>query len=341
MKGIKSDESKCFDQADSTMESLFKLVVKSGVHSGGEFHLTKACTLIVGSDLDADIILQDESVAARHCLILSDESGYLVRALDQKVVVGSVEVGLLKDKRIALDEELRIGEVILALTKENAETGPGNVKKEKVKSSYLSVNWLLANKPVLASLVFVFVVTLISLIQFISPKANASFEMPESIAGNFQEKRNDNSLDIEDLSRGNSVRISRNVEEIMRLSGIEVESRTVGNGVVEITGHFGDGSKVSEIVSSRSIREIRGLIKIISRNLDQNDSLPISIVSVVDGNDPYVVLEDGAIYYVGSHFPNGYELAGVDGSDVIVNTANGTKRALGINAWNFETTSAN
>ncbi len=341
MKGIKPDESKCFDQVVNEMESLFKLVIRSGVHSGGEFHLTKSCTLIVGSDLDADIILQDESVAARHCLILSDESGYLVRALDQKVVVGSAEVGLLKDKRIALDEELCIGEVVLTLAREDTEAGHSHLKKAKVKSGFVLMSWLLTNKPVLASLVFVFVVTLISLIQFISPQANASFEMPESIAGNVKQEKNDSSVNIQDPSRINSVHISRSVEEIMRLSGIDVESRTISSGVVEITGHFGDGTKVSEIVNSRSIREIRGLIKIVSRNLDQNESLPISIISVVDGNDPYVVLEDGAIYYVGSHFPNGYELAGIDGSDVIVNTANGTKRALGINAWNFETTSAN
>lgn len=134
-----------------------------------------------------------------------------------------------------------------------------------------------------------------------------------------------------DLRSGNG--IARDVVDVLRLSGIAAEGRYLNDGQVEVRGHFGDQAKLQNVVESRAMREIGGLKKVATVNLDTPPAAAPAkpadesklISEVVGGNDPYIVTRDGSRYYVGAKLPGGGTLQAIDGHDVIVDTGKTVK----------------
>lgn len=142
-----------------------------------------------------------------------------------------------------------------------------------------------------------------------------------------------------DLRSGNS--IARDVVDVLRLSGIPAEGRYLGDGQVEVRGHFGDQAKLQKVVESRAMREVGGLKKIATVNLDTPPAPPAKpkddgklIAEVVGGNDPYIVTRDGSRYYVGAKLPGGGTLQAIDGQDVVVDTGKALKHLARMDSIN-------
>jgi hypothetical protein len=121
--------------------------------------------------------------------------------------------------------------------------------------------------------------------------------------------------------------IANDVGEILRLSDLPATTEYRGNGEVGISGRFGDGKALDAVLASRSLRDVKGLSKIAVFNLDEgrkaepppstNDDAR-RIVVAVGGVDPYVVMGDGARYFVGAALPCGGTLHSVAGQQVFV-----------------------
>ena len=83
------------------------------------------------------------------------------------------------------------------------------------------------------------------------------------------------------------------------------------------------------------MHDIQGLKKVVAVNLDSGKpkaaAAPKRVVSINTGSDPYVVTADGSRYFVGAKLPNGLQLAGIEGSDILLDDGRGPKRrnALG------------
>ncbi|HNR90883.1 MAG TPA: FHA domain-containing protein [Dokdonella sp.] len=128
--------------------------------------------------------------------------------------------------------------------------------------------------------------------------------------------------------------IANDVAEVLRLSNLPAKAEYRGNGEVGISGHFGDGKALDAVLASRAVRDIRGLSRFAVFNLDDgNRPTPPPttgddarrIVVAVGGNDPYVVMGDGARYFIGAELPCGGVLHAIEGQQVLV-TVDGTVR---------------
>lgn len=121
--------------------------------------------------------------------------------------------------------------------------------------------------------------------------------------------------------------IARDVGEVLRLSDLPASTEYRGNGEVGISGRFGDGKALDAVLASRALRDVKGLSKIAVFNLDEGRKpapAPTTsddarrIVVAVGGADPYVVMGDGARYFVGAALPCGGTLHSVAGQQVFV-----------------------
>lgn len=133
-------------------------------------------------------------------------------------------------------------------------------------------------------------------------------------------------------------RLAKNVQEILRLSGISAAAELIEEGTVQITGHFGSGNSSTSVIESRAIREIKGLDKIIQVNLDAEpkaEELPRTdkyLLHTVKGNDPYAISKDGSRYYIGSQLPGGATLTAIENDELVITTSTGQQRVTGANA---------
>jgi DNA-binding NtrC family response regulator len=102
------------EQADARLEiEAAELRVVSGPDRGTRVALG-ADSLLIGSASDADLVLHDPTVSARHAEIAAGPRGYLVRDLGAKngVLVGTVRV---ERAPLADGQRLRLGESVLAV----------------------------------------------------------------------------------------------------------------------------------------------------------------------------------------------------------------------------------
>ena len=141
------------------------------------------------------------------------------------------------------------------------------------------------------------------------------------------------------------LRIAQNVKEILRLSGINATTESLGNGTVKISGHFGfdnkhlenndSDNKIATAIHSRAIQEIQGLRKIIKINLDVSAKPKPSVragkflARTVRGADPYAISKDGSRYYIGSVLPGGATLDAIENETLIISTTTGSQRVSG------------
>jgi hypothetical protein len=126
--------------------------------------------------------------------------------------------------------------------------------------------------------------------------------------------------------------VAGDVREVLRLSHVDASARYLGDGRVQVHGHFGDERGLATAVGSRAMKEIDGLRQIVALNMD---SMPLpgaaasgggKIVALVPGSDPYVVTADGSRYYLGARMPQGGRLQAVDDDAIEIRTDSGNRR---------------
>ena len=92
-----------------------RLTVVGGVALGRTWYLNRG-QILVGRDLQCDVVLDDSSITQRHCRILRDESGY--RVFDLKSLNGTyVNDRLVEEADLVDGDLLRVGEVTFKYTR--------------------------------------------------------------------------------------------------------------------------------------------------------------------------------------------------------------------------------
>ena len=117
-KPATSSESSSSMQSDlNTMSGWIRgrLTVVGGVALGRTWYLNRG-QIVVGRDLQCNVVLDDSSISQRHCRILRDENGY--RVVDLKSLNGTYVNDRLVDEQDLVDGDLvRVGEVTFKYTR--------------------------------------------------------------------------------------------------------------------------------------------------------------------------------------------------------------------------------
>ena len=108
--------------------------------------------------------------------------------------------------------------------------------------------------------------------------------------------------------------VAADVAEVLRSQGITARTRYLGNGDVEVSGRFEDQDKLRAAATSRAMIDVTGINRVIPRNYADDDArsperatVPVErtrIVSIVGGDDSYVLAADGTRYAVGAELPD-------------------------------------
>jgi len=289
------------------------LVIKNGLHSEATYPLGSNATLVIGNDESSDLVLRDESISSCHALfIVRDGTCYI------KPQAGTVSInGFIRDteSRLTRTDTLLLGDVEIELSEEISSTPPMH------KLVRLGIAALLIGFPVAVAAAVTMNQQKIT--------APAVIEFPEPPVANVE------ALSAEVLVAPELVqeRIAENVQEVLRLSGIRASCTIIEEGVVEIKGHFGDGNSLAEIMTTRAIHEIDGLVRVVSVNLDTPSTVNATATSagktpakpkeykvkkIVDGSYPYIVLDNGSQYFTGARLPNGCVLAEINQDTITV-----------------------
>ncbi|WP_288192560.1 hypothetical protein, partial [uncultured Phyllobacterium sp.] len=62
--------------------------------------------------------------------------------------------------------------------------------------------------------------------------------------------------------------IAGDVREVLRSQGLTTQTRYLGDGDVEVSGHFADPSLFSRAIASRAMQDVAGVRRVIKRDLD-------------------------------------------------------------------------
>jgi len=316
------------------------LTVLTGKHAGAEHPLGDREFLLVGSGDDCEIILTDDGIAPHHCLIIRQGQDLWLRPLDAPVRGDDVTWTPGETAAFKVGHALRLGQssiaiqsALPAITLDQGATPPRQRPRWRVLGTALSTLCLLivtglyfqgdvqaywpgdSARPITSGV----------------PDALAELQSPadhpwiRAVVGDFRALETRlSSVDVQPTGQDT---LARDVQEILRLSGIAAAARTLGAGEVEITGHFGDGQKIAAIVQSRAMRDIEGLERVVAVNLDRTVAAnepepappaPPRVTQLVTGPDPYLVTEDGSRYYPGATLPDGSVLVDVEAAHMVV-----------------------
>jgi type III secretion protein D len=113
--------------------------------------------------------------------------------------------------------------------------------------------------------------------------------------------------------------LSRAVADVARLNGIQAEARPQRDGgVVLATPPIDDRTRdrLAQVVR----RDVPGLTALrFSEEIGEPRTVSEAtkrVASVVTGDPPYILTEDGARYFAGALLPSGYRLVAIDGNRV-------------------------
>ena len=135
--------------------------------------------------------------------------------------------------------------------------------------------------------------------------------------------------------------MARDVREVFRMAGINVQTRYLGDGRVEIDGDV-DQARFQEVLDSRAMGDVGVVDLVPGRRLTARagtasasdaaaqpvvPETPVDIVSVVRGKEPYVVDSNGEQYPVGDTIPGHGKLTAI-GSQIWVTSADGALKQI-------------
>ena len=286
-----------------------ELLVSSGKHQQAKFVLKNNSVVLVGSGSDCDLILTDETISEQHCVLSVQNNVCCVKPLQGKVSINQQVINATQTLKAT--DRIQLADVTVALVQYQATTRP------------LKRFWQL---PLFAGalLLPVFVMGMVGLAQIDLRTDAISQEQEEVVAQSPKPKK----------------ALNDDVRDILRLSGINADTEMVSDGVVRVTGHFGDGQQLASVMATRAIKEIAGLEKVIATNLDDlaetttgNADAPVSVGShrvaqVVSGDDPYLVMGDGSRFYPGATLPGGRQLADIRGQQIIISSREGEQMTI-------------
>lgn len=290
-----------------------RIVIGSGLHEGAEFFCRQNDMVVMGAGDDCDLLLADSNISHHHCLVVYGQGGFLIRALDGEVSVHNKILHPGQQATIGCE-----GKVVLAGVSVNLCLEKRPLSREKGHR-------LVAVLGSCVAVFFAFVVVVWAGLW----NSDVAAETDMSVAV----------LDAEVSSallvkEAKAVDLAKQVNEILRLSGIQAQSHNLESGRVEIFGRFSDTTKLERVIHSRAMQDIKGLNQVIVRNgLTLKGDISTSsddreIARVILGEDPYLVTRDDTRYYPGAELANGNLIEKIHSTGVLVISSSGDQELL-------------
>ena len=342
------------------------LRIVAGLHAGASRNLADQEMLVVGSGDDCDIVLADTGVAAHHALITLVGGVFTLRALDAPLRVEGKPLHPGDPVELLPLQRIDLGEAAIAFGGRDEAAWEAlfpaiadKAGKQRARP-FLRRLPLIAASAVLALAVVAVVAALIprrndqvdaqAYLQALVPqygisqgKVSASVNGMPVLSGTVESEAVRNRIQQELAQAGVTATLAlrtgedmaRDVREVFRMEGVNVDTRYLGNGEVEINGAFEQAS-LERILKSRAMADV-GVTKFVPGNRVTSTTPsapspnaqasavvqpPVDIVAVVKGKEPYVVDSDGEQYPVGARIPGHGKLIGI-GSQIWVEGMNG------------------
>jgi hypothetical protein len=294
------------------------LRVVRGLHVGALTQVAPSEVVLVGADEDCDVILSDAGVARHHCVLSNIDSRLFLRAIDESLVLDGQTQDPGKSFCVTPGSCVELGAAAFDVITEQESQAPYVEKPIPAPRGPLNFGWS-ASSRMFRKMRWAAVTVLgvgVAVACGLSP-VQLGLKGHGGHVAQAQEQP---------LTAGRpGGEIAHDVEEVLRLSDVACDAHYDGNGTVTVRGHLGDPKVLATVIQSRAMREIVGLKRVLAVNLDDRhgSAAPTQvdgtrIVSVISGDDPYVVTADGSRYYVGAELPQGGRLAGVDGDEVLI-----------------------
>jgi len=325
-----SNPDETLDHDADAQEPLmpFTLRITEGLHAGARQALERDALLVVGSSPDCDLVLADEGVSERHCMLSCAGRRMILRVLDGEVAVDGERVTHADRIALAAGSTLRLGGAALALQGAGDDEPRGCAGDASARGTlpasgrgHLSAgHWLAVGLVLLGLTTIAFALPMGSggVDRQLAEQASVDAAQAGSAAGPDAPS---------DTSQRKGSAIASDVHEVLRLSGIRAEAEHIGDGRVRVRGYLGPEERLREVIQSRSMRTIPGLDQVVAVNYDAGDPAPARgsprpepspVASVVAGEDPYLILEDGSRIYTGAELPGGGVFVDIDGDRVVI-----------------------
>lgn len=298
----------------------------SGLHAGAAHNIHDGEWLLLGAAEDCDLLLGDLGIAAYHCLIGVMQSRLCIRSLEAEVQWNDINIPAGNVRTVSPLGELKMGETQIQFSSQ--------IKRRALLPPVLRhYVWVALSLLLSTSATYVMAVSLFG--SEVSDHASADLKNIDLHTEDLQKK--------EKAAQEEGRRMAASLRDIMRLSGIEAETRFQEDGTVDVIGYFGDGKSVANAVQSRAVREIRGLkrVQVVNKSIVEDVRVPdaplnmpasdTKMVKIIFGSDPYLVVTDGSRYYPGARLPNGYSLVSIlDKEAVLVETESGEETLMSV-----------
>jgi len=338
------------------------LRITGGLHAGGEHGLLDGQRLLIGSAPECDIVLADEQVRPRHCELGRQGRTLSVRTVGGPVLMATGELAVGNLQALPMGAALGIGEAELRVaapedwviadrrgtSPEGSVAGRGTIlwKMSAAGFTVAAVSLLGAAalmgqeqqhaprnpevmlneaSSVIRQLALNELQTAIEDPAKAPAKVRVSGVVPDPAAKDALRSTLQSRAVPAEVDVRTGTDIAEDVREVLRLSGVDSQTRYLDNGRVEAKARFGDQQRLSQLIQSRAMSEVDGLRQVVAHNVDaapvpepEPIGAPKAVKFVVAGNDPYVVTRDGSRYYPGARLPNGEELVTVEGSNLLV-----------------------
>jgi hypothetical protein len=261
-----------------------KLCITSGLHRGASMQLTCADYLI-GSGNDCHIVLRDAEVAARHCRLTREWSGFTVRDV-RPTVPQTILASRVSYEAGAIEAQYDVGGVqfVLRHPPPPGAQRPGQLHMQPASWVYLVV--------IVGVMVGVLTLSVAGrAAKKVSPRADAQH----------------NVLVASDLVEEARRALADNTVRVVSQDGrLRIEGRTTQKAL---------RTRIRALAE-----DLRGTVAVEDRVVyvdadDLNSSpgpLPVSVQSVMIGNPSYFLTDSGARYFVGGVLPDGAEVLSID-----------------------------
>lgn len=362
------------EQPLASVRDALQLRVIGGIHTGAVRELIDNEVLVIGSAPDCDVILADDGVAPHHCMLIRRRKKLTVRAVADAVqvarrpVVPGEPVPLARLAPIALGPTavLAVGPVHAAQWPTATATddvpaasgAPPSARRRRRRLGWIgggiaalsvacaaiaAYRFHDAAKPATADsqarlkeVIDRFHLNEVTVssdaagkpqIKGVVPSATTQSELRKAV-------RDEQLPAVVAVRSGDD--IAKDVQEVLRLSGINAQTAYVGDGKVEIRGKFGNESQLRAVLASRAVREITGLRQVLAYNAGAVIATPAAapsddkrITAIGGSRNPYIVTGDGSRYYPGALLPRGGRLVAIEGQEIVIDSGHGLERMKG------------
>ncbi|PID42782.1 MAG: hypothetical protein CSA52_00970 [Gammaproteobacteria bacterium] len=295
------------------------LEVISGLHTGARHPVQANDVLVIGSGMDCDIILQDSGITDAHCIVYFQSGKLMIRPVKSDIEIDGKPLDKGRQSRLKAGDTVQLGESRLCFLI------PARLKSRDQVTRH--GRWIPLEKSLKTRLYKLLIAIPLLLV--------STGIVHSSLSGTQNSVKSDappTQPSAEPAAKQQEKRIADNVKEVLRLSGITADSRYLGNGEVEISGHFHDPGQLKKTIGSRSMTEITGLKRILARNLAQKQNkvpLPeLAIQTVVTGQDPYIVTTDGSQHYLGAELNDNFVLTRISLNEITLKNRDGEETSI-------------